>query len=59
VYTCYLKEEKSHLDNIVCEEENGQYGCMYVRNKIGILFVCSFTNGTRTCMSMHSEESVN
>jgi hypothetical protein len=25
-----LKEEKSHLDNTVCEEENGQYGCMYV-----------------------------
>jgi hypothetical protein len=29
MYTCYLKEDKSHLDNIVCEEENGQYGCMY------------------------------
>jgi hypothetical protein len=25
-----LKEDKSHLDNTVCEEENGQYGCMYV-----------------------------
>jgi hypothetical protein len=21
VYTCYLKEDKSHLDNTVCEEE--------------------------------------
>jgi hypothetical protein len=30
VYTCYLKEDKSHLNNIVCEEENGQYGCIYV-----------------------------
>ena len=30
VYTCYLKEDKSHLNNIVCEEENGQYGCTYV-----------------------------
>jgi hypothetical protein len=28
VYTCYSKEDKSHLDNIVCEEENGQYGCV-------------------------------
>jgi hypothetical protein len=27
VYMCYLKEDKSHLHNIVCEEENGQYGC--------------------------------
>jgi hypothetical protein len=59
VYRCYSKEDKSHLDNTVCEEENRQYGCMYVWNKIGILFVCSFTNGTRTCMSMRSEESVN
>jgi hypothetical protein len=31
VYTYYLKEDKSHLDNTVCEEENGQYGCMYVK----------------------------
>jgi hypothetical protein len=30
VYTCFLKEDKSHLDNTMCEEENGQYGCMYV-----------------------------
>jgi hypothetical protein len=37
----------------VCEEENGQCGCMYV------LFVFTFTKGTRTCMSMHREESIN
>ena len=59
MYTYYLKEDESHLDNIVYKEENGQYGCMYVLNKIGLLFVCSFTNGTKTYMSMHSEESVN
>jgi hypothetical protein len=59
VFTCYLKEDKSHLDNIVCEEENGQCGCMYVYNKISMLFVCSITKGTKTCMSICREESVN
>jgi hypothetical protein len=37
VYMCYLKEDKGHLDNTVREEENGQYGCMYAWNKIGLV----------------------